>query len=57
MSLLTVPNMTMKGFGLFKAFGHSVYSLSAKGIQGIRQYFVDNVFGKPADGLIDNFPI
>ena len=30
MSLLTVPNMTMKGFGLFKAFGHSVYSLSAK---------------------------
>lgn len=30
MSLLTIPNMTMKGFGLFKAFGHSVYSLSAK---------------------------
>ena len=30
MSLLTVPNMTMKGFGLFKAFGHSVYSLNAK---------------------------
>ena len=30
MSLLTVPNMTMKGYGLFKAFGHSVYSLSAK---------------------------
>ena len=30
MSLLTVPNMTMKGYGLFKALGHSVYSLSAK---------------------------
>lgn len=30
MSLLTIPNMTMKGFSLFKAFGHSVYSLSAK---------------------------
>ncbi|MDE6211355.1 MAG: hypothetical protein K2G42_05240 [Clostridia bacterium] len=30
MSLLTIPNMTMKGFGLFKAFGHSVYSLSAR---------------------------
>ncbi len=30
MSLLTVPNMTMKGFGLFKAFGHSVYSLNSK---------------------------
>ena len=29
-SLLTVPNMTMKGYGLFKAFGHSIYSLSAK---------------------------
>ncbi|MDE5655025.1 MAG: hypothetical protein K2I46_05395 [Clostridia bacterium] len=29
-SLLTVPNMTMKGYGLFKAFGHSVYSLSAR---------------------------
>ena len=29
-SLLTVPNMTMKGYGLFKAFGNSVYSLSAK---------------------------
>ena len=30
LSLLTIPNMTMKGFGLFKAFAHSVYSLNAK---------------------------
>jgi len=32
-TILAIPNMTMKGFGLFKAIGQSIYSLSAKSIK------------------------
>lgn len=32
-SLLAIPNMTMKGYGLFKSLGQSVYELSAKSIK------------------------